>query len=880
MIDLVFMPNPLKPSERRFEKLPSMTFEHWVGVNFPGGMVKGTLTVVLNGKKIDSPDSLVFRDGDHVLIIFTPAWATILQYALQALVSLAIGLILSKIFAPKKPTAIVDQPASSPVYSITGSQNAARLGEPIPVGFGSFIQVPDFGSQPYVEFVDHDQYLNEILVIGQGDYRIEDMMVGESSVSGMPAGVIEWQTFTSAQHNQQMGVIEDSTGIYENVVTSPEVGDQELTSGAPYTVPPTKYWRAISNAYILAEAEAPNFTMAGGGNIPPVGYDFLFSHPDEALGTTYSYSISQNPAGGDTGDFVYTWVDVQMVAYAPPPYPAFSIVPAGTVVVPAPGETAVGWFEACKPGQRGHRLMLDFVFPAGLYTSNAGTGELEGKSVVIDIQFQRISDVGSPISPIETFTKTFTDGTSNPRRYTVAIDEDILDINRYRVRVIRVTPNAENNLTVDKIIWTGLKFKLARSPTTQIVYGSTMLVAVKIKATNGVASSATSRIRFRVTRKLPPLGVGAAVTSKNPADAFVDIMTSDYGAGRPLSEVDIDALTMCRNAWLTHNGFNAVFAQRSTIYEALSTSLQPVAAGPLPVGQVMSVQVDSVKDTRVAMFNEANLTNLQIGYEFDKVGSPQGVRVEYRRPDSFDADFVVLPENTTDVDQVSLFGCTDRTTASQYARLVLNRRAKLRKSISFDTELEGLSLLPGDRIGIQHQMPRWGQAAIVTDVSGLTLTLDRFLDWTILGPFGVMISDEENGVSQPIEVSQGSAANIVVLSGAPTFDMFGKGQHQEQTRISFGTLGSILRDWIVINVYPKPENVTGIDAIIYDPAAYIGAMPHQLFDPASGGGAGPTFDFVVAGTPGSPATDYVLAGTPTLPSDDVIVGGVPNDFGV
>ena len=871
MIDLVYISNPLKPTERRLERLIPMTFEHWIGLHFPNGVIRGTLTVVVNGDKIKDTEGLSFKDGDVVLIVRTPAGTELLGYVLQALVSLAIGYVLSQIFAPKKPSAIVDQPSASPVYSITGSQNAARLGEPIPVGYGSFIQVPDFGSQPYTEFVNHEMYLNEILVIGQGQYRIEEMFVGESSVAGIADGIVQWSTFTAADHLQRMGQIEDSTGILENVVTSPEVGDQELTAGTPITVPPTRYWKAISEAYTLGEGSPPNETICPGGGVAPNDYYWLIDNFDtETLGTIYSYCSAN--FGSEAGTF-FTWVDIELVEYSPPPWPPLSVVPPSTVITPDPGDSAVGWFELCKPGQRGNKVMLDFVFAAGLYTSNASTGALEPKGVELKIDIQRISDSGDPISPMISENVIYVESTNNARRYTHVIEG--FPPSRYRARVTRLTANAADNLTVDKVVWTGLKFNLVRTPASQTIYGDTMLVAVRIKATNGIASAATSRIRFRVTRMLPVLGSGPALPTVSPADAVVDVMTAVYGAARPLTECDIAALTLCRAAWSLHNGFNGVFAQRSTVFEALSTILQPVAAGPLPVGQVMSVQVDSVKDTRVAMFNEANLRELQIGYEFDRVGRPVGSRVEYRRDDSFDPDFVVLPANELDVEQVSLFGCTDRTTAAQYAQLMQNRRSVQRKTISFDTELEGLLLLPGDRFAVQHHMPDWGQVGIVEEVSGTTVTLDRYLDWSVPGPYGVLLSDEENGVSGVILVTQGAAANIIELASVP-FTLFGRGEGQEPTRVSFGTIDNIVRDWIVVDATPNGENATHVEAIIYDPAVYIGAMPHQLFDPATGSGT-PPFDLIVAGRPGSPSDGLIGAGRPATIAVDIISGGEPND---
>jgi hypothetical protein len=387
----------------------------------------------------------------------------------------------------------------------------------------------------------------------------------------------------------------------------------------------------------------------------------------------------------------------------------------------------IGWFDACKQDAQGNRAMLDFVFLQGLYNMD-GSGNFALAAVEIEAEFEAIDSAGVPTgASVITQSWVFEGAGPTPYRFTVSLD---LPPARYRIRAHRVSATNTAATSMDRCTWQGLKLRIVRKPTSQVIYGDTTLVAVRIRATNGIASTATSRIRFRVKRKLPPLGVGTAVVTVNPADAFCDIMTASYGAARPISEVDVPALTRCKAAWASHNGFNGVFSQKSTVFEALNMCLQPVAAGPLPLGALMSVQVDTVKDIRVAMFTEANLNNLVIGYEFDKVGTPIGYRVEYRTPDSFTADFAVLPAGETDLEAVSLFGCTDRTTALQYAQLLLNRKAKQRKSVTFDTELEGLILLPGDRIAIQHRMPRWGQIGILEDFSINPATPPSFVNRT------------------------------------------------------------------------------------------------------------------------------------------------------
>jgi hypothetical protein len=714
-VTLVTLANPLKPHEREVEHASApLRLDTWLMQRWPGG-VRGTLSVVIDGVPVapEACEGLVLRDGQHVLLMVTPGGlSTIAVYVAKAVIAYMISKIVSAIFGPKKPTALVDQPQASPVYSISGSQNAARLGEPIPVGYGEVIQVPDFGSQPYTYFLNHDQYLDEILVIGQGEYEIREMFVGDSTIMSLEPGIVQWWHYPATAHLTSEGVIEDqlteSSGqaFYENVVSSPEVGDQELRKGAPIQVPPDIFW---AGTFFSGSAYGDDIS------VEPPGTEATYAELaawDDAPEGTERWVFSETFVG-EAAVHVWSYYTFVATAWHGPPYPEGSILPPYNTVTPS--AEPIGWFDCCKPGRRGNRIMFDFVFPQGIYT--VGESSLESRSCVVAIEYQRINDLGAPIGTVITQTETFTESTVNPRRYTLTYD--LPTPGRYRARCTRTSTEPSSTSAADRVMWTGLKFRIVRQ--TEPVYGDQVTLAcVRIKATNGIASAATSRIRFRVRRMLRPLGDPALemATTRNPADAFVDIYTDTiYGAARDRSEVDLPALAACRSAWYVHNGFNAVFAQRSTVFEALTMALQVVAAGPLPVGGLMSVQVDSVKDSRVAMFTEANLRDLVVGYEFDKIGEPVGVRIEYRSPESFTPAYVVLPEGEIDVENSTLFGCTDETTAGQYAQLMLNRKQYQRKTATFDTELEGLMLLPGDRIAIQHQMPRWGQVGIVDEVT-------------------------------------------------------------------------------------------------------------------------------------------------------------------
>ena len=92
------------------------------------------------------------RARDEVLVTFTPGWITavsyILAYMIEGAIVYAVGYLIGKLFGPKRPAA-GDTPQPSQVYGIAPPKNAARLGQPIPVIYGSVIALPDFASQPY-----------------------------------------------------------------------------------------------------------------------------------------------------------------------------------------------------------------------------------------------------------------------------------------------------------------------------------------------------------------------------------------------------------------------------------------------------------------------------------------------------------------------------------------------------------------------------------------------------------------------------------------------------------------------------------------------------------------------------------------------------------
>ena len=418
------------------------------------------------------------RAHDEILVAFTPAAAPVGFYILQAVLSMAIGYILSRVFAPSNPTAS-NTPAPSQVYGIAPPKNAARLGQPIPVLYGSVIALPDFASQPYVEFVGNDQFLCAVLCLGLGEYDVIELLLGQTQASTLQDGIARYRVWLPSAHASTFGTIEKQTDVRENVVTSPAVGNQELVApnAGGVLVPSTWYW-ALSNVSVT---QNPSGLDLRGAYTVTAQLALLPQNP--TLGTVVHCVLSFDGSAYRVGDYTATAYDPaqQTAPGALIPPPSFS--QAGTT-------KWVGYFATCKPGQRGSLVELDYVFPGGLYTGDA-SGNLANCTVTVAIEAQPIDDAGNPAGALQSFSETFVAKDNTPQRLTKRY---AVPSGRYKVRVNRSSSGDLKVTTSDHVIWAGLKFQLDPPPAGSVVYGGVTLISLRLRATNVVASDAASSL--------------------------------------------------------------------------------------------------------------------------------------------------------------------------------------------------------------------------------------------------------------------------------------------------------------------------------------------------------------------------------------------------
>lgn len=83
-------------------------------------------------------------------------------------------------------SSVSDPGRAQTVYNFSGSSNSFALGSPFPEHFGRFVCYPDYVMTPYTEFIDNEQYLYILGIIGVGQYSIESVSIDKTRISSYP----------------------------------------------------------------------------------------------------------------------------------------------------------------------------------------------------------------------------------------------------------------------------------------------------------------------------------------------------------------------------------------------------------------------------------------------------------------------------------------------------------------------------------------------------------------------------------------------------------------------------------------------------------------------------------------------------------------------
>ena len=131
-------------------------------------------------------------------------------YGVLTIASIAAGIAMQP---PEMSTG--RQP--DPTYSLNGANNQLKLNNPIEVAYGRNKLWPSYASRPFTRYLGNEQYLYQLLCLGQGEFDIEGVFIDDTNINDFLE--IEYEV---VEPNQPV------TLIPTNVVTSVEVSNIEL----------------------------------------------------------------------------------------------------------------------------------------------------------------------------------------------------------------------------------------------------------------------------------------------------------------------------------------------------------------------------------------------------------------------------------------------------------------------------------------------------------------------------------------------------------------------------------------------------------------------------------------------------------------------------
>lgn len=696
------------------------------------------------------------------------------------------ALINALVPAPKPPSAQTASQlaAPSPTYSLQGQGNAARLDQPIPVIYGRHIIYPDFAAAPYVEFGGNEQYLYQLMVIGQGQYDIEAIRIEDTPIDSFDE--IEYQVVPPGG---------ELTLFPANVVTSVEVSGQELLESeylGPY----------------VANAAGTQANIIGVDVVTPRG--LYFANDEGGLNQrTASFKVEArliNDDGDPVGDWVEIGAESITAATTTPQRRSYRYpVPLGRYEVRATrtntkesstrasNELSWGSLRAYLPGtpDYGDVTLIAFRMRASNNLSQQASrrinlivhrllptfvaGEFPNQGMVFDerhadghemwVNYEPGAELAIVAEPTAENGSALRVGNNSGNDQALLVHAENIRFDpraiyefTFRVRV----PSGAGvvYLGVAGVLADGTTF-VTWDGTTGSVYGQHYIAAAgaasadwttytarmqghaafgsaspvalaklhesavyfrPMMIVNYAGEAGVTEVDFVRVEKLP-------VATRNPAFAFADIARAQYGAHLPDSRIDLNGLNELADVWDSRNDYcDIVFDSPGTIWEGLTTIARTGRAHPYLQGGVLHCYRDGPATLPVGMFTPRNMLkgSFKVTYKMPSEEQADAVDVEY-----FDSTVwrwktvrCALPDSAQlQPVKVKLIGVNERAQAWREGMYMAASNRYRRRFVSFDTEMEGFIPSPGDLLTVTHDMPKWGQFAEVVAFNPTTRLL-------------------------------------------------------------------------------------------------------------------------------------------------------------
>jgi sulfur carrier protein ThiS len=433
-------------------------------------------------------------------------------------------------------------------------------------------------------------------------------------------------------------------------------------------------------------------------------------------------------------------------------------------------------FTANAAGTLAKELLLDFVFPSGLYQEYKG--EMYPASVRVIVQARPVNDAGAPTGGWSwILDKTFSYTKNSQIRITERVE---IPPGRYEITARRTTEsitgkqlNGGKVTGVDDIVWSALRAHID-GPN---AFPRVTTIAIRVKASEALQGLMNGQVGVIATRIIPVWnGTGfVEQPSRSIAWAALDMWrNADYGAGLGLEQVDFQSFYAYDQLWATlGHTFDHTFKEAQTLDDALETVLKAGRAVPAPVGDRLTIVRDEPRGIPRMMFTDYDIVrdSLQIDYTLADDDIADGIVGEYLDETTFKlAEVSSAPDGVTLAKpaRVQLTGVQKRSQAAGLVRFMAGENQYRRVMVSWTARAEGRLLKRGDLVVLSCEEPEtWGQSAEVAAYNDAfrQITFDHDLEWdtNALNHY-VEIRRRDGQPWGPVRVTRGTSDCIAIVN--------------------------------------------------------------------------------------------------------------------
>jgi len=343
---------------------------------------------------------------------------------------------------------------------------------------------------------------------------------------------------------------------------------------------------------------------------------------------------------------------------------------------------------------------------------------------------------------------------------------------QYEVRITKLTPDTSDARTTCEISVPAIR---SLQPD-QGDYAGQRILGLKIRA-SGQLNGTVNQLSGLVSHRLN------GVATSNPAKWFKAFALGAFiggrriwGAGLAAGRIDLAALDAWA-AWCDTKGLscNMVLDQGLSASTVLDRIARCGRGSKTWAPGLLSAVWDAAGLPAVAMFSPVNIRKGTFNISYPSEEMADELEVSYINPDNaWQRDTVRVPPNATNVRRtasVELLGCTSTALAGKEANLMYAQNLYRFRSISWETDAEGLTVRKGDVVTLSHDLTSWGEAGRLVAVASATqLTLDRAITLKPTGCWMAVCRPSGEITYHRVQVgaTEAQAEEVTLLDPLPT----------------------------------------------------------------------------------------------------------------